>query len=75
MSLTKSQLRQSALELPIEERWELAESIWESLEHEAKLPLPDWQRTVLDQRIAEDDAAPDAGSLWTEVKKRILATL
>lgn len=75
MSPSRNQLRQSVLELPAEERWELAESIWESLEHEQTLPLPDWQRTVLEQRIAEDDASPEGGSPWPEVKKRILASL
>jgi len=38
-------------------------------------PLADWQRQLLDERIAEDDAAPDSGSPWPEVKKRILAAL
>lgn len=38
-------------------------------------PLPDWQSRLLDERIAEDDAAPDSGSPWPEVKKRILAVL
>lgn len=75
MLLTKNQLQQSALELSSEERWELAASIWESLEQDATLPLSDWERTILDQRIAEDDAEPAVGAPWPEVKKRILAAL
>jgi len=48
----------------------------ESLEQEpAQPPLPAWQRDLLDERIAADDAEPDAGSSWEEVKRRILATL
>jgi putative addiction module component (TIGR02574 family) len=38
-------------------------------------PLPDWQREILDERIAEEDANPDAGSPWHEVKQRIRAHL
>lgn len=74
--MTKRELQQSVLELPAEERWELAEAIWQSLEADAAWPpLTPWQREILDQRIAEDDADPDAGSPWPEVKKRILASL
>ncbi|HVR98912.1 MAG TPA: addiction module protein [Thermoanaerobaculia bacterium] len=47
----------------------------EDLEEEPALPLPDWQQEILDERIAEDDADPDGGSPWDEVKQRILASL
>jgi putative addiction module component (TIGR02574 family) len=40
-----------------------------------ELPLPDWQRRLLDERIAKDDADPEAGSPWEEVKRRILDAL
>jgi putative addiction module component (TIGR02574 family) len=39
------------------------------------LPLPDWLQQLLDERIAEDDADPEAGSSWEEVKVRILSDL
>jgi putative addiction module component (TIGR02574 family) len=55
---------------------ELAEALWESLEQEAVQPaLPDWQRRILEERIAAADAAPDEGSPWEEVKQRILSRL
>jgi putative addiction module component (TIGR02574 family) len=74
--MTKPELQREVLRLPVDERLALAEAIWESVEQEASSPpLPDWQRRLLDERIAEDDAAPDAGSPWPEVKKRILAAL
>jgi len=38
-------------------------------------PIPDWQRLILDERIAADDAEPEAGSSWREVKQRILSSL
>lgn len=48
----------------------------EDLEEElAPQPLPAWQREILDKAIAEDDADPDGGSPWEEVKQRILASL
>jgi len=73
--MTRIELEREALSLPIEERLRVAEAIWESVEQEAQPPLPAWQRDVLDERIAADDAEPEAGSSWEEVKQRILATL
>jgi putative addiction module component (TIGR02574 family) len=74
--MTKAQLQSEALQLPVEDRLELAEVIWESLEREPVQPeLPAWQREILDERLAADDAAPEAGSSWQEVKQRILAKL
>lgn len=64
------------MRLPLEERLELAEAIWQRLEQEPAQPtLPAWQQELLDERISADDAAPDAGSPWEEVKRRILSTL
>jgi len=74
--MTKAQLKSEALQLPVEERLEIAEAIWESLETSGDQPsLPAWQREILDERIAEDDANPDVSSPWEEVKQRILSNL
>lgn len=74
--MTKDQLKYQALSLSVEDRLEIAEAIWESLEEdEAETEIPDWQRTLLDERISNDDANPDAGSPWPEVKQRILSSL
>lgn len=72
----KPELKREVLQLPVEEHLEVAEVIWDSLEQDAPLsPLPEWQREILDERIAKDDAERDAGSPWDEVKRRILASL
>jgi len=74
--MTKVELKHEILRLPVEERLELAETIWDSLEQITEQPsVPAWQRQVLDERIEADDADPDAGSPWDEVKQRILASL
>ena len=76
MATLKNDVERAALELPVKDRLDLAEAIWESLERESRLPpLPAWQQDLLDERIAADDAAPDQGSPWHEVKQRILSTL
>lgn len=75
-TLTLNQLRTSALELPAEERWDLAQEIWQSLAAGGPVnDLPDELREILDQRIAEDDSDPEGGSPWPEVKQRILSSL
>lgn len=75
-TLTLDQLRTSALELPTEERWDLAQEIWQSLAAANPVhDLPDELREILDQRIAEDDSDPEGGSSWPEAKQRILSSL
>jgi len=74
--MTKFQLQREALDLSVEDRLELAEALWESVETMVpQSPIPGWQRQILDERIADDDANPDAGSSWPEVKQRILSSL
>jgi putative addiction module component (TIGR02574 family) len=74
--VTRTDLEREALRLPVDDRLELIEVIWESLERDAaQVPITDWQRQILDERIAEDDSAPEDGSPWHEVKKRALESL
>lgn len=68
--MTKSEIQQQALELPADQRQELAAALWESLEAEPP-PLPEWQRRLLDERLAALDESPDEGAPWEEVEKRV----
>jgi len=68
--MTKTELQRSALELPPQERQELVEALWESLEAEPA-PLPAWQRELLDERLAELERSPEAGTPWEEVERRV----
>ena len=43
--------------------------------HKTLIEIPEWLKTILDERISEDDANPDDGSPWEEVKERILSSL
>ena len=74
--MTKAELKRHVLRLPLEQQLELAEDIWEGVERgTVQPPLPEWQRQILRERIAEEDADPESGSPWDEVKQRILASL
>jgi putative addiction module component (TIGR02574 family) len=68
--MTRSEIQRTALELPVEERQELVEVLWESLESDPG-PLPDWQRQLLDERLAALEASPEEGTVWEVVEKRI----
>lgn len=62
------------LALPIEERIELAQSIWNSV---AAVPeaveITEEQRSELETRLKEYRDNPDSGSPWPEVRERILS--
>lgn len=68
--MTKAEIQQQALELPAEERQDLVEVLWRSLEREPT-PLPEWQRLLLDERLAALDELPDEGASWEDVEKRV----
>jgi putative addiction module component (TIGR02574 family) len=49
------------LELPVEERLEIAQALWNSVEPEDEirfLSIPDWQRRILDERLEDLDRNP-----------------
>ncbi len=63
------------LALPIEERIRIAQSIWDSVvEVPEAVELTEEQRAELDRRIKAYHSDPTAGSPWSEVRERILAS-
>lgn len=60
------------LRLPVEERLELVDAIWESIRAEAdQVPLTDAMRQELDRRLAAHDADPDAAEDADVVLRRL----
>ena len=58
--------------LPVAERLELAELIWESI-GEPPIRLSDEQRDELHRRDSEMDADPSIGLTWTQIRARVEA--
>lgn len=57
--------------LPVSERIELVEDIWDSIAEDtaaSALPLSDEQRAELHRRLAEHRADPASGIPWAEVR-------
>jgi putative addiction module component (TIGR02574 family) len=72
MGMTKIDLARHALELPIEEQIELAQTLWEHASPEADFALSDELKDLLEARLLEAHAHPEAGSPWEDVKARLL---
>ncbi len=68
--MTMIELRQGALQLPTNERLELAEALLESIEA-SEIPLYAWQRRVLDERLDALEGQPEEGAPWEDVEKRV----
>jgi putative addiction module component (TIGR02574 family) len=66
--MSQRALRDQVLELPPAERLQLVEDLWESLAQSPDaVPVPDWHREVLDDRLAD---ASDASALsWQQVQE------
>jgi putative addiction module component (TIGR02574 family) len=66
--LTPGEIRQ----LPVTERLQLIEEIWDSLDGVTEeLPLPEWHRSEIDKRVDALDQGKSTGSAWDEVRRRI----
>lgn len=63
--------------LSVEERLQLIEELWDSLDEAdaESLPVPDWHRQVVDERLATYERDPVAGRPWDKVKSDILSRL
>ena len=62
------------LKLPAEERLGIAQVLWNSVdpEDEARfLCLPDWQRRILPDRLADLERNPDDEQPWDQVKEEL----
>ena len=64
------------LELPLPERFELAQVLWGSIETEwDSLPVTDRERRLLDESLDAYYRDPDAGTPWPEAKAELLRGL
>jgi putative addiction module component (TIGR02574 family) len=66
-------LLKELLELPADERLELAEQLWDSVPPQEFPPLTDEQKQEIERRYAEHVRDPGSASTWEEVKARLLA--
>jgi len=61
------------LQLPISDRLNLVEKIWDSIaDDESRFQLTEAQKQELDRRLNLQTDSPVSGSTWQEVKSRLL---
>lgn len=62
--------------LPISERVQLVEDLWDSIAQDAsEITLAQDQIDLLDKRLNSLDEDPSAGTAWDIAKQRIIASL
>jgi putative addiction module component (TIGR02574 family) len=59
-------------DLSVDEKIDYVQSLWDriALTPEA-IPVPDWHREIIDKRLEDLEADPDAGDGWDAVKGRL----
>jgi putative addiction module component (TIGR02574 family) len=63
-------------DLTIDEQIDYVHSLWDRIAASGKqVPVPEWHREILRERIAELDANPDSTVPWDEAHKRITERL
>jgi putative addiction module component (TIGR02574 family) len=56
-------------DMPLDEQIDYVQSLWDRIAaREEQVPVPAWHREILDARLAEHEADPDAGRPWDEVE-------
>ena len=73
--MTRAELQEELLGLPLEERLDLAQALWDSAVPEPEIVLTDQQKELLEKRRAAFLADLGASHSWDDVKARILALL
>jgi putative addiction module component (TIGR02574 family) len=56
-------------QLTVPQRLELISQLWDSIpESDEDFPIPEWHKQELERRLADADAAPEAGIPWEQVR-------
>jgi putative addiction module component (TIGR02574 family) len=57
------------------QKLDLITQLWDSIPNSMEsIPVPEWHRQELEQRLAAADAAPEAAIPWEEVRDRLRET-
>lgn len=63
-------------ELSTDEKLEYVQSLWDRIAaHPEEIPVPDWHREVLEERMKAYRANPTEGKPWEEVRADLLDKL
>jgi putative addiction module component (TIGR02574 family) len=71
-AMTKPDLTRLALELPIDQRLDLAQTLWDSASPPEDFTLTPELRDLLDARLLEAEQHPETSVTWEDMKARLL---
>jgi putative addiction module component (TIGR02574 family) len=57
--------------LSVDEKIEYVESLWDQIVERGDIPIPDWHRELLRERLEAYRADPTAGRPWAEVRAEL----
>jgi len=59
-------------ELSVDEKIDYLQSLWGRIAATpGTVPVPDWHREILDQRLKDLEANPESGDSWDVVQERL----
>jgi putative addiction module component (TIGR02574 family) len=59
-------------DLSVDEKIDYVQSLWERITASPDtIPVPHWHRGILDERLKDDQDAPEAGDTWEVVQERL----
>jgi putative addiction module component (TIGR02574 family) len=58
-------------QLSVDEKIEYVESLWEQIIESSPVPIPDWHRELLEERLASYRTSPTEGAPWSEVRAEL----
>lgn len=62
--------------LTVEEQIDYVQSLWDHIAaHPEQVPVPDWHRQVIAERLASYHANPSEGKTWEEFEAALLEKL
>jgi putative addiction module component (TIGR02574 family) len=60
-------------EMSVEEKIDYVQSLWDRITvDESQVPVPNWHRELLNERLADYRANPNEGRPWEEVEADLL---
>jgi putative addiction module component (TIGR02574 family) len=59
-------------DLSIDEKIDYLQSLWDRIVATSQsVPVPEWHREILDQRLMDLERDPDSGDTWEVVQERL----
>ena len=59
-------------DLPVDERIDFVQSLWDRIAATPEqVPVPEWHRRIIRERLEAYQANPAAGRFWTDVRTEI----